>query len=48
MFTKEQEKKVLEMINSQTKYKTKEELLLAVRNYFTNNQGKDKKEVRGR
>ena len=48
MFTKEQEKMILDLFNNQTKYKTKEEFLLAVREYFTKDMPKTKNETKVR
>ncbi len=48
MFTKEQEKEILDLFNNQTKYKTKEEFLLALREHLTKSMPKDKKETKVR
>ncbi len=46
--TKEDEAKILAMVDAQTKYSTKEELLKAVRDYLTNNLFKEDKKGKRR
>ena len=41
MLTKEEEAKILAIINSQNKYSSKEELLIAIRDYLTQNLFKE-------
>ena len=46
--TKEVETEILAMIDNQTKYSTKEELLKAIREHLTNNLFKEDKEGKKR
>ncbi len=48
MFTKEQEKYILDLVNKQTKYKTKVELLTAIKEYLIKNMPNVDKQVKGR
>ena len=46
--TKEIEEKILAMVDAQTKYKTKEELLVAIREHLIKNLVNNSKDVKSR